>query len=77
MGIMNFSIPDDVKNAFDQAFDGDDKNAIVAELLRKAAEEKTRKQSRQGLVDQMREMHAVSATHGQAKITAARQSGRP
>ena len=34
MGVMNFSIPDDVKEAFDAAFENENKSAIVAELMR-------------------------------------------
>ena len=30
MATMNFSIPDDVKEAFNKAFDGQNKSAVVA-----------------------------------------------
>lgn len=43
MATMNFSIPDDVKEAFNKAFKGENKSAVVAELMRKAIEEKTRR----------------------------------
>lgn len=39
MGIMQFNIPDDVKAAFEAAYQGQDADAVVAELLRKALEE--------------------------------------
>ena len=41
MGVMNFSIPDDVKDAFNAAFEGQNKSAIVADLMRRAVEEHT------------------------------------
>jgi len=41
MGTMNFSIPDDVKEAFNQAFDGENKSAVVTELLRRAVATRT------------------------------------
>ena len=43
MATMNFSIPDDVKEAFNKAFDGENKSAVVAGLMRKAIEEKERR----------------------------------
>jgi hypothetical protein len=42
MTIMTVHIPDDVKAAFDKAFEGEDKNAVVARLLLEAAEKRER-----------------------------------
>ena len=39
MTIMTIRIPDDVKEAFDKAFEGKDKDAIIADLIRRAAAE--------------------------------------
>ena len=30
MGTMNFSIPDDVKEAFNRAFEGENKSAVIS-----------------------------------------------
>lgn len=38
MATINFSIPDEVKQAFNAAFAGQNKSAIVAELMREAVE---------------------------------------
>lgn len=43
MGTMNFSIPDEIKDAFNAEFEGQNKSAIVAELMRKAVEERKRR----------------------------------
>ncbi len=40
MTIMTIRIPDDVKEAFDKAFEGEDKDAIIARLLQEAAEKR-------------------------------------
>jgi len=40
MTIMTIRIPDDVKAAFDKAFEGEDKDAAIADLIRRAVEEK-------------------------------------
>lgn len=36
MTVMTICIPDDVKEAFDKAFEGEDKDAVIADLIRKA-----------------------------------------
>jgi hypothetical protein len=57
MTIMTIRIPDDVKAAFDKAFAGEDKDAIIADLIRRAAEEKSSKEnegSSESLVERFR-----------------------
>ena len=36
MATVNFSIPDDVKKAFDRAFKNQNKSAVIADLMRRA-----------------------------------------
>ena len=43
MATVNFSIPEQVKQAFNAAFAGQNKSAIVAELMREAIEREDRK----------------------------------
>jgi cytochrome P450 len=43
MGTMNFSIPDDVKEAFNKAFEGENKSAVITGLMRGAIEERQRR----------------------------------
>lgn len=40
MTIMTICIPDDVKAAFDKAFADEDKDAIIADLIRKALQDR-------------------------------------
>jgi hypothetical protein len=42
MATVNFSVPDDVKAAFDKAFGDENKSSIVAELMRRAVRERER-----------------------------------
>ena len=44
MATMNFSIPDDVKERFNQTFVNSNKSAIVSKLLEEAIERAERKQ---------------------------------
>ena len=60
MGIMQFNIPDDVKAAFEAAFKDANADAVVAELLRKAAQERQPKHGDGGLVERMRAIRAKS-----------------
>ncbi len=41
MTIMTIRIPDDVKEAFDKAYEGEDKDAIIADLISKALHMRT------------------------------------
>ena len=49
MATVNFSIPADVKAAFDRAFKKQNKSAIIANLMRSAVEDATRQQRRMKL----------------------------
>ena len=35
---VDFSVPDDVKEAFNEAFEGRNKSAVIADLMREAVE---------------------------------------
>ena len=41
MATMNFSIPDDVKDAFNRAFEGENKSAVIARLMRGPSKRRT------------------------------------
>ncbi len=38
MPTVNFSVPEDVKDAFNTAFEGQNKSAVIADLMREAVE---------------------------------------
>lgn len=38
MSTVNFSVPDDVKEAFNHTFQGQNKSAVIAELMRQAVD---------------------------------------
>ena len=77
MSTVNFSVPEDVKVAFNTAFDGQNKSAVIADLMREAVE---RAQSMQRGKDAYlrilaRRKHAPAIT--EAEFRAAREEGRP
>ncbi len=81
MGTMNFSIPDDVKEAFNAEFEGQNKSAIVAELIRKAVEEKRARAKADAqfdvLFEELLRQRAQDPPMTDEEIHEARQVGRP
>jgi hypothetical protein len=76
MATMNFSIPDDVKEAFNDAFEGENKSAVITRLMRRAIEEKERNQRAQGLVERLRQIRANSRPMTDEEIRRAREELR-
>jgi hypothetical protein len=76
MATMNFSVPDDVKEAFNRAFEGENKSAVITRLMRRAIEEKERTQRAQGLVERLRQIRANSRPMTDEEIRRAREELR-
>ena len=77
MATVNFSVPDDVKEAFNETFEGRNKSAVIAELMREAVERvRLRKQSRAAIreiLERRRGRRSVS----DEEIRSARSEGCP
>jgi hypothetical protein len=43
MSTVNYSVPEDVKEAFNRTFEGRNKSAVIADLMREAVERTERK----------------------------------
>jgi hypothetical protein len=76
MATMNFSIPDDVKEAFNKAFEGENKSAVISNLMRRAIEQKERDRRSAGLVERLRQMRAKSRPMTDDEIRRAREELR-
>ncbi len=77
MGTMNFSIPDDVKDAFNEVFEGKNKSAVVAELLRRATEEEQRRVKSESFAERMRKIReSATGTYTDDEIRAIREELR-
>ena len=87
MATMNFSIPDDVKEAFNKAFDGQNKSAVVAGLLRKAVEDRRRlavlpsegerRRRFEAAIERIEAELQSSRSYTDEEISRARKEGRP
>jgi hypothetical protein len=77
MATVNFSVPDDVKEAFNVAYQGQNKSAVIADLMREAIERAERKQRSHDAILRImdRRKHAPSITDDE--IRTAREDGRP
>ena len=76
MATVNFSVPDDVKQAFDSAFRDQNKSAVIAGLMRRAVIEAGRQKQREELFRQLTETKRQRPSASNAAIRAARTAGR-
>lgn len=76
MATVNFSVPDEVKAAFDAAFAGRNKSGVIAELMRRAVQESARQQRRERVFRELDDARALRPTVTSAQLKAARESGR-
>ena len=76
MGTMNFSIPDDVKDAFNKAFDGENKSAIVTRLMIRAIEDAERRRKSAGFVERIRLIRAKGRPVTEEEIRRVREELR-
>jgi len=78
MATVNFSVPDDIKEAFLEAFANENRSAIIAGLMKQAVEEKKRQQRRAAAIDALLELRQQPQPPvSQEEIARARQAGRP
>ena len=77
MATVNFSVPDEVKEAFDRTFSEEEKNTVIAELMRKAVEESERQKRRAEAIRRLTEGRAKRRLVTDEEIRAAREEGRP
>ena len=76
MSTVNFSVPDEVKNAFNEAYKGQNKSAVIAELMRKAVERAHRKQLHRDACANILALRAQMPTVSAEDVQAARDELR-
>lgn len=77
MATMNFSVPDDVRAAFNKAFAGANKSALLTELMRQAVEERQRQRRRRRAISRLLELRGQLRPISHRQISRARRSQRP
>ena len=77
MATINFSVPEDVKTAFNETFKGRNKSAVIAELMREAVERVRRRQKGQEAIDRILRRRRRMPTASDDEIRSIREEGRP
>ena len=77
MSTVNFSVPEDVKEAFNATFEGQNKSAVIADLMREAVERAQRRQQHRSAVDRIIANRVNAPRITEAEFRAAREEGRP
>jgi metal-responsive CopG/Arc/MetJ family transcriptional regulator len=77
MATVNFSVPQEVKEAFDKMFGRQNKSAVLTELMRQAVEERRRRLRRTKAIEKLLELRKSNSPASDRAIRAARRRGRP
>jgi hypothetical protein len=77
MATVNFSVPDEVKAAFDRTFGDENKSSIIAELMRRAVRERKLQIRRERLFRQLSSARANRPSHSAEEVRRARVAERP
>lgn len=77
MATVNFSVPDDVKAAFDRTFKGQNKSAVIADLMRKAVDEKRLRKRREEVFRLLTERRGQRPSLSDKELRRSRTRGRP
>jgi uncharacterized protein (UPF0335 family) len=77
MATVNFSVPEEIKEAFQEAFANENKSAVIAKLMQQAVEEKKRDQRRAAAIDALLDLRRKQRPVSDAEIAKARRAGRP
>lgn len=77
MATVNFSVPEEVKEAFNEAYKGQNKSAVIADLMREAVERAQRKQRSREAIARIVERRKHAPILADEELQAAREEGRP
>ena len=77
MANVNFSVPPDVKDAFDKAIRRQNKSAVLTELIRQAVDERRRRQRRAKAVEKLLTLRKRARRVSGKDVRVARRRGRP
>lgn len=77
MATVNFSVPADVKQAFNETFADENKSAVLTRLMRQAIEERQRAQRRAAAIDALLKLRKRQRPLSDRELRKAREAGRP
>ena len=77
MATVNFSVPDDVREAFNETFKDRNKSAIIAELMREAVQQTRRREQSHEAIQRILERQRGRPALSDDDVRSARRVGRP
>lgn len=77
MATVNFSVPDSLKQAFNETFKNENKSAIIAELMHEAIERAQRRQRHVEAIGRILERRRTAPRLSDEEFRAIREDGRP
>lgn len=77
MATMNFSVPEDVKQASNAAFAGQNKSAVLTQLMREAVARVDEQRRREAAARRILARRSRAPAAEAADVDAARHAGRP
>ncbi len=77
MPTMNFSVPEDVKQAFNATFKGQNKSAVLTQLLRSAIAQAQQQRLREAALERILGDRSTAPVRSSTQLSAARKAGRP
>ena len=75
MATVNFSVPEKVKQAFNEAFAGENKSRVLTALMRQAVEERRRRQRRAAAIDALLKLRKRQLPVTDREVQKARRAG--
>jgi hypothetical protein len=77
MATVTFSVPDEIKAEFDRVVGGQNKRAVIAQLMQQAIADVTGRARREKLFHTLTQRRKQRPTASNEQIHTARTSGRP
>lgn len=77
MATVNFSVPDEIKKAFQETFAEENRSALIARLMQEAIDERRRQQQRAAAIDALLDLRKRQRPVSTAEAARARRAGRP
>ncbi len=77
MPTVNFSVPEDVRDAFNAAFEGQNKSAVIAALMREAVERAELRRRSVAAYKRIAKRRAQAPVATAQQVRTAREQGRP
>ncbi len=77
MATVNFSVPDEVKRAFNDTFAHENKSAVIADMMREAVERQHAAKRRARAIDAILERRRHKQPVSARKVRTVRRAARP